>query len=113
MAHNPVHLVKEGSEVLSSSRNLDILNLLDGSHPSMVEVGRVDDRRSLDDGYALDDISKLDNLLDAPMDIARVRGNINDDISVHLHDQPHVSRAGMLGTNAQRERLCSRVRGLS
>src|SRR2546422_11752145 len=99
MAHNPVHLVKEGSEVLSSSRNLDILNLLDGSHPSMVEVGRVDDRRSLDDGYALDDISKLDNLLDAHMDIPRVHGSINDDISVHIHTQPHESRPRQLGTN--------------
>src|SRR2546426_11503488 len=112
MAHNPVHLVKEGSEVLSSSRNLDTLNLLDGSHPSMVEVGRVDDGRSLDDRYALDDISKLDNLLDAPMDIARVRGNIDNDVSVHLDDQPHVSGARMLWTNAQRERLSTRIGGL-
>ena len=79
----------------------------------MVEVGSVDDRRSLDDRYALDDISELDNLLDTPVDITRVRCNIDNNVSVHLYDQPHVSGARMLGTNAQGERLSARVRGLS
>jgi len=112
MTHYPVHLVQESSQVLSSQRDLDSLNLLDGSHPRMVEVGSVDDRRSLDDRNALDNISKLDNLLDASMHVARIRCNIDDNVSVHLHDQSHVSGARVLGTNAQREGLSSRVRGL-
>src|SRR5713226_6939725 len=113
MAHYPVHLVKETSEILSSSRNLDPLNLLDGSHPCMVEVRSINDRGSLDDRDAFDDISQLDDLLDTPVNITRVRGDVDDDIPVDLHDQPHVSRAGMLRTNTQRERLGSRVRSLS
>src|SRR5713101_5799722 len=112
MAHYPVHLVQEASEILSSSGDLDSLNLLDGSHPCMVEIGSVYDGGSLDDGYALDDVSELDDLLDASVDITWVRGNLDNDISVDLHDQPHVSGAGMLGTNAQRECLSSRVRSL-
>src|SRR4029077_8096836 len=84
MTHYPVHLVQESSEVLSSQRDFNSLNLLDRSHPRMVEVRSVNDRRSLNDGYALDDISKLNNLLDTPMDIARIRCNIDNNVSVHL-----------------------------
>src|SRR6267143_3262588 len=102
MAHYPVHLVQEGSEILSSSRDLNPLNLLDGSHPCMVEIGSVNDRGSLDDRDALDDISQLDDLLDTPVNITRIRGNVDDDISVDLHDKPHVPGAGMLRTNTQR-----------
>src|SRR5690348_2912334 len=109
MAHDPVHLVQKRSEILSPSRNFNPLNLLNGSHPSMIEVRSIDDRRPLDHGYALDYVSKLNDLLDPSVNIAWVGRDINDDITVQLRDQSHMSRARMLWTNAQRERLCARV----
>src|SRR5207302_10303238 len=91
VAHYPVHLVQESSEVLPPSRNLDPLNLLDRPHPCMIEIGSIDDRGSLDHRNTLDNISELNNLLDPSVNIAGVRGNVNNDVAIHLHDQPHVS----------------------
>src|SRR5713226_9980446 len=113
MAHDPVHLVQKSPEVLPPLRNLDPLNLLDRPHPCMVEVGSINDRGSLDDRNTLDYVSELNDLLDPPVNIAGIRGNIDYDVSIHFHDQPHMSRAGMLRTNAQRERLSPRLRSLS
>src|SRR6267143_3438223 len=112
MAHDPVHLVEESPEVLSPSRNLDPLNLFDRPYPCMVEVGSIDDRGSLDDGNTLDYVSELNDLLDPSVNVAGIGGNVDYDVSIHFHDQPHMSRPGVLRTNTQRERLSPRLRSL-
>jgi hypothetical protein len=77
----------------------------------MVQVRRIDNRRALDYWYAADDVSQLDYLLDSTMNVARVWFSLEDDISVKLDDEPHMSRARMLGTNTEGERLSSRLIG--
>src|SRR5437867_287065 len=93
VAHYPVHLVQETSEVLAPSRRFDPLQLFNRPDPRMIQVGSVYDRGPLDDWDASNDVSKLDNLLDATVNIARVGHGVDDDIAIKFDNESHVPRA--------------------
>src|SRR3989475_10845516 len=93
VAHDPVHFIEDTSKVLAAGRRLDAFEFFNAPYPVMVQGRRVDNGWPLDHRYAANDVSQLDYLLDSTMNVARVRFSVDDDISVELHDQPHMTRA--------------------
>src|SRR3989304_8414824 len=96
MAHDPVHLVQQRTEVFSPWRRLHSLELFNRLDVGVVEVRRVYDCGAFDDRYAFDDVPDLADLFDSPVNIAGVGGNVDDDIAVQLNNQAHMAPARVL-----------------